>query len=160
MRNLAQDLLPTVAFSAQISKILVEGIDSLKLSWWFHRDKINSIPTAGTTKADYYFMGNGQMPKELHSVLLELAPTIDGWKPTEICLNRYEPGNGMPQHVDIAMYRYNMVIPLSDNGDGLLVGDTFYVDNPGSGLIMPFKSPPHEVPPVKHRRYTLIYLYE
>jgi hypothetical protein len=100
------------------------------------------------------------MPKDLRDHLFALAPTIDGEKPAEACINRYEIGNGMPEHVDIAMYRHNMVIPLSNNGDGLLVSGKFYVDVPGSGLIMPFKSPPHEVPPVTHRRYTLIYLYE
>lgn len=160
MNGLAQDLLPVDAFSAQIAEILVEGIDQLAIGWWAHRRKINSIPTAGTSVADYFFMGDKQMPKELKEALFELAPVIDGWKPKEACLNRYEIGTGMPQHIDLASYRHNMVIPLCDYGDGLLVGDKFYVDNPGKGCIMPFKSPPHEVPPVKHRRYTLIYLYE
>lgn len=160
MNTLAQDLLPVDAFSAQIAKELVDYIDPLAITWWFHRDKINSIPTKGTVEADYYFMGDRQMPKELKVALTKIAPIIDGWKPTEICLNRYEIGSGMPEHIDKAMYRHNMVLPLCDHGDGLLVGDKFYVDRPGSGMIMPFKSPPHEVPPVKHRRYTLIYLYE
>lgn len=105
-------------------------------------------------------MGDGQQPKELRDTLFKLAPTIDGMKPVEACLNRYEVGTGMPEHIDIAMYRYNMVIPLCDNGDGLIVDGVFHVDVPGEGLIIPFKSPPHEVPLVKHRRYTLIYLYE
>jgi hypothetical protein len=135
-------------------------VETLPITQWYHRLKINSKPTKGDPTADYWFMGDRQMPKELRDHLLALAPTIDGAKPEEICLNRYEVGNGMPEHVDIAMYRYNMVIHLSDHGDGLLVGDVFYVDKPGQGVIMPFKSPPHEVPPVKHRRYTLIYLYE
>lgn len=148
------------AFSAQIAATLVEAIDQLPIDYWFHRDKINSIPTAGTTVADYYFMGDRQMPKDLRETLFDLAPLIDGCKPKEACLNRYEIGTGMPEHIDKAMYRYNMVLPLCDLGDGLRIGPDFYVDNPGKGLIMPFKSPPHEVPAVKHRRYTLIYLYE
>lgn len=160
MNGLAQDLLPVDAFSGQIAKLIVEYLETLPDPYWFHRDKINSKPTAGTNKADYYFMGNRQMPAEFRDVLMALAPTIDKYKPKEICLNRYEIGTGMPEHVDIAMYRHNMVLPLCDLGDGLLVGDKFYKDNPGSGLIMPFKSPPHQVPPVKHKRYTLIYLYE
>lgn len=130
------------------------------MSYWYHRNKINSRPTKGDPTADYYFMGDKQQPKELRDTLFGLAPTIDGMKPAEACLNRYEIGTGMPEHIDIAMYRHNMVIPLCDKGDGLLVEDKFYVDVPGQGLIMPFKSPPHEVPPVKHKRYTLIYLYE
>lgn len=160
MNGLAQEMLPVDAFSAVVADILVEGIDQLELPWWYHRLKINSIPTKGDSKADYYFMGDRQMPKELRETLEFLAPTIDGWKPAEICLNRYEVGNGMPEHIDLAKYRHNMVIPLSNHGDGLKVHDVFYEDRPGQGIIMPFKSPPHEVPPVKHRRYTLIYLYE
>ncbi len=160
MKHLAQDLLPVVAFSGQAASNIVEYLEELPQARWFHRLKINSRPTKGDPTADYWFMGDRQMTPELREHLNELAPTIDGNKPTEICLNRYEVGNGMPEHIDIAFYRYNMVIPLSDHGDGLLIGEDFYVDNPGSGLIMPFKSPPHEVPPVTHRRYTLIYLYE
>lgn len=160
MSGLVQDLLPVDAFSAQVSEILIEHIDQLPMGYWFHRKKINSIPTKGISAADYFFMGNNQMPKVLSDILFQLAPTIDGQKPLEACLNRYEIGNGMPEHVDKAMYRHNMVIPLCDHGDGLLVNGEFYVDNPGKGLIMPFVSPPHEVPPVTKRRYTLIYLYE
>lgn len=160
MKKLAQELLPVVAFSADIAKQIVDYLEVLPSGYWFHRLKINSIPTKGTTDADYWFMGDGQMPKDLKECLRTLAPMIDGYGPTEICLNRYEVGNGMPEHIDRAFYRYNMVIPLSDYGDGLFVEDQWYVDKPGSGLIMPIKSPPHHVPPVKHKRYTLIYLYD
>lgn len=160
MKRLAQDLLPVVAFSAPVANEVVEYVEELPDTRWFHRLKINSKPTKGDPTADYWFLGDRQMPKDLRDHLFALAPTIDGEKPAEACINRYEIGNGMPEHVDIAMYRHNMVIPLSNNGDGLLVSGKFYVDVPGSGLIMPFKSPPHEVPPVTHRRYTLIYLYE
>lgn len=160
MSGLAQETLPVDVFSSPVAEALIEGIEQLDIKWWFHRLKINSIPTKGDRKADYYFMGDRQMPKDLRATLEHLAPIIDKWKPAEICLNRYEVGNGMPEHIDLAKYRHNMVIPLSNHGDGLQIGETFYVDNPGKGLILPFKSPPHEVPPVKHRRYTLIYLYE
>lgn len=160
MNHLAQDLLPVEAFSAQSAVELVAYLEELPQARWFHRDKINSKPTKGDPTADYWFLGDRQMPKELSEHLFALAPTIDGMKPAEACVNRYEVGTGMPEHVDIAMYRHNMVLPLSDHGDGLLMEGRFYVDQPGKGIIMPFKSPPHEVPPVTHRRYTLIYLYE
>lgn len=149
-----------VAFSKQISSSLVEYLEQVPDGYWVNRKKINSIPTKGDPTADYFFMGDGQQPKELRNALFALAPTIDGFKPHEACINRYEIGTGMPEHIDIAMYRYNMVIALSDNGDGLLIEGKFYVDKPGEGVILPFKSPPHEVPAVKHKRYVLIYLYE
>lgn len=160
MKSLGQDLLPVVAFSAQISKSIVDRCETLEPLRWFNRLKINSIPTKGDPKADYWFLGERQMPKDLKDYLTYLAPVIAGEKPYEICINRYEIGNGMPEHIDIAQYRHNMVIALSDHGDGLNINDVFHVDVPGSGVILPFKSPPHEVPPVTHRRYTLIYLYE
>lgn len=160
MKKLGQELLTVDAFGADIAEQLVAYLEELPTGYWYHRLKINSIPTKGTTEADYWFMSDGQMPKDLRTFLQSLAPTIDGFGPTEICLNRYEIGHGMPEHIDRAFYRYNMVIPLCDNGDGLFVDGKWYVDKPGSGLIMPLKSPPHEVPPVKHKRYTLIYLYD
>lgn len=160
MKKLAQEMLPVVAFGAEVAESLTEYLDQLPDIYWYHRLKINSIPTKGIVEADYWFLGDGQMPQELKEYLGELAPRIDGFEPTELIVNRYEPGNGMPEHIDKAMYRYNMVIPLSSHGDGLYVEDQFYVDVPGSGLIMPMKSPPHHVPPVKHKRYTLIYLYD
>lgn len=160
MKQLAQEILPVDAFSKQIATDISSYLDNLREKYWFHRDKINSIPMKGDPTADYYFLGHNQMPAELRNFLFALAPTIDGMKPIEACVNRYEIGRGMPEHIDQAYYRYNMVIPLSDYGDGLLVGDQFFVDKPGSGLILPSRSPAHEVPPVKTKRYVLIYLYD
>ena len=160
MRKLAQDLLPVEAFSAEIAEGIVGYLDDLKPGYWYHRDKINSRPTKGDPTASYFFLGDRQQPKELRDYLFDLAPTIDGAKPDEACINRYEVGYGMPEHIDQALYRFNMVIALCDHGDGLVVDGKLYVDSPGKGLILPCVSPPHEVPPVQHKRYTLIYLYE
>lgn len=147
-------------FSADIAKGIVDFLETLNPLYWFHRTKINSRPTKGVTEADYYFMGDRQQPPELRDYLTKLAPTIDGFKPTEICINKYEVGSGMPEHIDAAMYSHNMVIALSDHGDGITIAGEFYRDVPGKGWIMPISSPPHEVTPVKFKRYTLIYLYD
>lgn len=160
MKNLGQTFQAVDAFSAEVAQGIITYIEGLHPAYWFHRHKINSKPTKGITAADYFFLGNGQQPKAFKEYLKAIAPTIDNFKPVEMCINRYEVGNGMPEHIDIAQYSYNMVIPLSDHGDGLLVNGDFYVDVPGKGLILPMRSPPHEVPPVNHRRYTLIYLYD
>jgi len=66
----------------------------------------------------------------------------------------------MPEHVDIALYRYNMVIALNDCGDGFKAGELFIPDCPGQGFIFPARSEPHSVPPVKHERFVAIFLYE
>lgn len=160
MKYLAQDVLPVDAFSPEIAKQLVEYVKALPEIYWYHRTMINSIPTQGTKEADYWFLGDGQMSSELRECLRTLAPTIDGFKPKELIINRYEVGTGMPEHIDKAFYMHNMVIALSDNNDGLTINGEFIVDQPGKGWIMPIKSPPHAVPPVKHQRFTLIYLYD
>lgn len=160
MNNLGQELSKAVVFSAEVAEALVAYIRNLPLGYWFNRKKINSIPTKGTKKADYWFMGDGQQPKELREYLFSIAPIIDGQKPVEACLNMYDEGEGMPEHIDIALYRYNMVIALCDNGDGLYLEDEFIVDEPGRAIIFPAKTPPHHVPPCKHLRFALIYLYK
>lgn len=92
--------------------------------------------------------------------LVNLAPKIHLTWLGEVVINKYEPGEGMPEHIDQAIYRYNMVVALNDHGDGLLINGKFHQDNPGHGIIFPMRSDPHEVPPVKTRRYVLIFLYE
>ncbi|QBX32317.1 hypothetical protein [Pseudomonas phage PA1C] len=160
MNSLAQETSKAVVFSQPVSERLVEYLKALPRARWYNRKKINSIPTKGTVEANYWFLGNGQMPKELSDYLFEIAPTINGIKPKEACVNMYEVGFGMPEHIDIAMYRFNVVIALCDNGDGLDLNGEFIPDVPGRAVIFPAKTPPHSVPPVKHLRFVLIYLYE
>lgn len=160
MKHLAQEKLAVDVCSAEFAEQLIAYLKTLPELYWYHRKKINSIPTKGTTDANYYFLGDGQMPVELKECLRTLAPTIDGFKPVEMIINRYGVGYGMPEHIDKAFYSYNMVIALSNNGDGLNIEGVFHKDDPGKGVIFPLKSPPHEVPPVQHERFTLIYLYD
>jgi len=100
------------------------------------------------------------MPKELREILWGLAPKIEGCPLAEVCANRYEPGNGMPEHVDRAYYRHNMVIALNNDGDGIEISGVFHPDQPGKGVVFPMRSEPHAVPPVATRRYVLIFLYD
>lgn len=149
-----------VAFSTDIAKALVDVLEELPESHWYHRLKINSIPTQGTTEADYWFLGDRQMPKELRELVWSLAPTIERVPLGEVCINRYEPGNGMPEHIDRALYRHNMVIALNQDGDGIEISGVFYPDEAGKGVVFPIKSEPHRVPPVGTRRYVIIFLYD
>lgn len=146
-------------FSADTAKAALEALDALPKPYWYHRTKINSIPTAGTTEADYWFLGHNQMPPSLRTALWDMAPKLPGTFLEEVCVNCYEVGFGMPEHIDLAQYQYNMVVALCDNGDGVNIEGKFYEDIPGKGIIFPRKSAPHDVPPVKHKRYVIIYLY-
>lgn len=148
-----------VAFSKETAEAIVSVLETLPDAYWYHRLKINSIPTNGTSESDYWFMGHNQMPGELREALWDLAPSIPKSILEEVCINRYEVGFGMPEHIDLAVYQYNMVVALSDNGDGVNIMGEFHVDQPGKGICFPRKSDPHEVPPVKHKRYVIIFLY-
>lgn len=149
-----------VAFSTNIAKALRDVLEELPDTYWVNRKKINSIPTKGTTEADYWFLGDRQMPKELRELVWELAPEIERCPLGEVCVNRYEPGNGMPEHMDRAQYRHNMVIALNNDGDGIEISGVFHPDEPGKGVVFPIKSEPHSVPPVATRRYVIIFLYD
>ena len=148
------------AFDPEVAKEVLLRIEEIRDSAWHHRNKINSIPTQGTAEADYDFLGDRQQPKDFNKFLRSLAPKIPGTMLGEACVNRYKVGGGMPEHVDIALYRYNVVVMLNDCGDGIEIEGVFYPDDPGMAIQFPDKSQPHRVPPVKHQRYVVIYLYE
>lgn len=160
MNRLAQEQLRVVAFSAEVAQELVAVLDTVPDCYFYNRKKINSIPTQGTTEANYLFMGDKQMPKELAEYLFALAPKIPTCKLAEACVNRYDVGMGMPEHVDLARYRHNMVVALNDCGDGIEIQGEFVADVPGEGICFPSRSVPHRVPPVQHKRYVLVFLYE
>lgn len=160
MKSSDRVLLGVELFSKGLCDDLIEYINVLPKARWTHRTQLRSIPTAGTDVCDYWFLGDAQQPKEFNEFLISIAPIVDGFKPKETIVNRYEPGGGMSEHIDMAPYRTNMLVMLSNNDDGVEVDKEFYKDDPGKAVIFPFKSPPHRVPPVKQQRFVLIYLYE
>jgi hypothetical protein len=160
MKPTARDHQLAVAFGKDECAYLLELLAGFHPARWFHRKKINSIPTGTDPTSDYYFCGDRQQDKVFSEYLKSLAPVIEGGRLAEWCINRYEVGGYMPEHVDIAQYRFNVVVALCDNGDGITVEGTFIQDVPGQALVFPARSAPHAVPPVKHRRYVAIYLYE
>lgn len=160
MKQLGQELLQVEVFSAEVCKTIVEYVKALPEARWYFRNKINSLPTKGSAQCSYWFLGDRQQPKELSEYLFNIAPRIDGIVPTEACINMYREGDYMPEHIDAALYRYNMVVQLSESGDGVVIGDTFIEDTIGNATIFPAFSGPHHVPPVRALRFVLIYLYE
>lgn len=160
MNSMVREKSPVVAFSKEECAYLLEQLRAFPEPRWFHRDRINSKPTQGVTAASYDFCGDRQQPKDFNAYLRSLAPTIEGAWLAEACINRYLVGGGMPEHVDIARYRYNMVVALNERGDGVINSGVFHEDVAGEGFIYPARSEPHSVPAVKHERYVVIYLYE
>jgi hypothetical protein len=149
-----------VAFSKETALALAAECERLEEPRWFKRHKINSIPTTvGNTAASYWFLGDKQQPKAFNQLLRDLAPVIPGIKLDEAIINRYLPGDFMPEHIDRSLAFVNVVIPLTDTGEGLTRAGELVVDQPGVAHLFPATSVPHAVPPVTKLRYSLIYLY-
>lgn len=149
-----------VSCSTDTARLIVDMLDQLPESYWLHRPQIHSIPTQGTRDSDYWFLSDRGIPREMRALLEACAPKIKGAMLDEVCVNRYLPGGGMPEHIDSAFVRFNLVVALNDCGDGVEISGTFYPDVPGEATVFPLRSEPHRVPPVKHKRYVLIYLYD
>lgn len=167
MKLLDLENLRTCVFTEFTCKALVDELDVMHPDRWFFRSEINSTPTEGTRTANYYFLGDKQQPKDFNERLRGMAPVLKGYTLAEACVNRYDPGGFMPEHIDTDMYRINMVIPLETNPQaGMIIRhiDTgvseFVCDQAGHTRLFGITSPPHRVPPVKNRRYVVIYLYE
>ncbi|MGG4591679.1 hypothetical protein ACLPJK_25830 [Pseudomonas aeruginosa] len=159
---------PSVFSKAQCEELL-NHVQAFEPGRWHRRLKINSLPTTEVgrtdhffagTQADYYFCGDANQPPEFNALFRAMAPVIEGHFLTEAIINRYEIGQGMAEHVDRALYRVNLVIPLVECGDGLFVEDVWYEDIAGAGVYFKSNSPRHYVPPVKSQRFLAIYLYE
>lgn len=156
----AQELLIAPVFSEAVCDELIAWIKTFELPRWFYRGEINSRPTQGTKEAHYWFCGDRQQPKDFNQYLRSLAPEIPGVTLAEACINWYQVGSYMPEHIDVCHYMVNMVVNLNDAGDGVEVAGVFHPDVKGRGVVFPAFSPPHRVPPVKNERYVIIYLYE
>ncbi len=139
---------------------VVRYVKTLKEQYFRMRTMLHSIPTDGTKECLYGFLGDVQQPREFNRFLKAIAPTIDGIKPTEHIINRYDPGMYLPGHIDSDIYRANMVVNLVEEGDGIEIEGVFYEDVKGHCKMFPTNSAPHSVPPVKKQRYIIIYLYE
>lgn len=78
----------------------------------------------------------------------------------ELVINKYYPGNYIPLHRDRHIYRTFVLAPIQSNGDGVVIEDIFFEDNKGLGLLFDGTGHKHEVFPVRHKRYIVLYLYE
>ncbi len=160
MKPTDQKKLQVAQFSKEVCDDLKRQLGGMHDARWFHRAKINSRPTAGTVVASYDFLGDRQQPKDFAAQLRSLAPKYPGYFLIESIINRYKPGDWMPEHIDIQNYRKNLVIPLCEDGDGIEIEGVFYPDVLGEGVCFSDVSAPHSVPRVKSLRYVAIFLYE
>lgn len=140
-------------------RLLAESIDDLR---WTTRTMLSAGRGIDGAQCCYDFCGHAQMDVNTKAKLKELAPKFKNFRLAEIALNRYNIGDYLGKHKDRHFYRRNLVIALQENGDGLYVNDAeeFIEDVLGQGVMIEGIGPAHSVPPVKNKRYVLIYLYE
>lgn len=160
VKSSKESMLAIETFTPEICDEIVRLANDIPDGYWVNRLKINSKPTKGISECNYWFLGDLQQPKPFREFLYKLAPLVNGAKPSELILNRYELGEGMPEHIDFGPYRANWVVSLCEDGDGIEIEGKFYTDRKGFSNVFPMRSPPHEVPKVKTKRFVLIYLYE
>lgn len=160
MKSTAPKKLQVALFSKETCDELKRHLHAMPEARWSHRARINSRPTTQGTACSYDILGDRQQPKEFNTLLRSLAPAYEGLQLGEAIINRYKPGDYMPEHIDIHFYRKNLVIALCEDGDGIEVMGEFYPDLLGHGVCFSEHSDPHAVPAVKTLRYVAIYLYE
>lgn len=138
----------------------IKDLDELR--WIRRTDLGRGRGVVDSADCAYDFIGDKQMPKDLKDYLESLAPKAGIFGLKEICINRYRVGDYIGPHKDKDLYIKNVVISLQENGDGLLVDETqeFIEDIEGQAVWFTGVGPTHSVPPVKHNRHVLIYLYE
>ena len=160
MKPTAHEKLRVAVFSKETCEAILAQLVGMEEPRWFHRTRTYGLPTEGVLTASYSFLGDRQQPKAFNRFLRELAPEYPGLTLQEACINRYQPGDYIPEHVDVHMFRKNLVIALCEQGDGIEIEKIFYPDVQGEGVAFGVRSVPHKVPPVKHLRYVVIYLYD
>jgi hypothetical protein len=160
MKSTGLSKFPVAQFSEAVADELKKQLAAMHEARWFHRVKINSRPTTQGIVASYDFLGDRQQTKEFNALLVSLAPVYPGLELAQAIINRYKPGDYMPEHIDIQFFRKNVVIPLQSDGDGVEIEGVFYPDVLGEGVCFCEQSVPHAVPPVKQLRYVAIFLYE
>ena len=147
-------------FQPHLCNELVEEIKQLHPARWVKRNTMQVGRGIDRLDCSYSCVLNAGFGKEYLKRLTELAPEIEGAKLAEVVVNRYDPGDYIPEHRDRTLYLYNLLIHLQDGEDGIKIEDTFYPDEIGRAVIFKGVGTVHSVPTVKNTRYTLIYLYE
>ena len=111
-------------------------------------------------KCSYSVALNETLGKVALEKLKSMAPEFEGSTLAEVVVNKYEPGDFLPEHFDKTSYTHNVLINLQSSEDGIQIEDTHYPDEEGRAIIFNKLGVRHSVPPVKNLRYTLMYLYE
>lgn len=160
------EVIDIPAFTPEFCQELVKAFDEFDAKRFTDRSKGTTLfRTVDRVPAKYRSMVNLDIPKHLREKLIAAAPKHGDYL-EEVIVNRYEVGDFLPKHIDSHIYPRFCVVPLCENGDGFSAyfdgkdgEETFYQDRIGKGLLVNGNKLVHEVKPVKHKRYIVLYLY-
>lgn len=160
------EIIACPQFTPEFCAEVVDTLDKFEKKRFTDRSGGTTLyRTVDKVGAKYRSMVNLDIPKDLREKLIARAPKV-GCFLEEVIVNRYEPGDYIPKHIDSHQYPHFVVVPLVENGDGFSAyfdganGDeTFFEDVLGTGLLVTGNKLVHEVKPVKHKRYIVLYLY-
>lgn len=158
--DLVQSRRQTAIFPSDVCAELWAKLDALPEPYWVLRDRLGVHRGTGSGECHYWICGDKGLPKTLTQEIRSLAPKLRGFDLAELMVNRYNVGDYIGEHRDRHHYFRNLVIPLQANGDGLFIEDVWVEDEAGTGFMFEGIGPVHHVPPVKHKRYCVIFLYE
>lgn len=160
------EIIEIPKFSPEFCGALVSEIEKLESRRFVDRSKGTTLyRTIDQTEAKYRSVVNLDIPRPLREALIAAAPKVGSFL-EEIIINWYEPGDFIPKHIDGHQYTSFCVVPLVENGDGFSAyfdgpsgEETFFEDIVGTGILVSGNKLLHEVKPVKHKRYIVLYLY-
>lgn len=153
-------------FTPEFCKELVSELDEFDTKRFTDRSNGTTLfRTLDKVPAKYRSMVNLDIPKSIREKLIKMAPNCGSFL-EEVIVNKYEPGDFIPMHVDSHHYLSFCVVPLVAEGDGFSAyfdgptGDeTYYPDTIGTGIHVTGNKLVHAVRPVSHKRYIALYLY-
>lgn len=159
-------LIECPQFTPEFCGDIVDAFDAFENKRFTDRsDGTTLYRTVDRTKAKYRSMLNLDIPKVIREKLIQAAPKCGNFL-EEVIVNKYDPGDYIPKHLDSHQYTKFCVVPLVESGDGFSAyydgpnGDeSFYEDVLGTGILVTGNKLVHEVKPVKHKRYIVLYLY-
>lgn len=144
-------------------------IDRQPESNWVHCDRILAERGVGNQAANYDLLFDRVLTEEERTFLRQFAPRFhDAVLQTQV-INRYPVGGFLCDHTDRQNAKYNTIIPLQSNGDGLRyymrserdqkLEELFLEDMAGRCTVVTDAFIIHGVPPVKKERYVLISIF-
>lgn len=152
-------------FTPEFCEAVVAELDAIDDRYYTNRSMGAKVRTLDHSPANYRSLINLDIPKNLRAKLIANAPKIGSFL-EEVVINQYHPGDFIPKHLDTHPYLKFCVVPLVESGDGFSAyfdgadgEETFYEDVIGTGIVVSGTKLVHEVKPVQHKRYVVMYLY-